>query len=132
MVEKICALIQEEAVVGVEKWGVKNLAREVGVTESHLCRVFKKIIGVTIGEYRATSRTGNYSASSSISRSGSVAEVSEAGLQVNPVEAFIDGNEQMNPWAVKISSMDWRVLDEYTEPDCFEFITFDEPVSCTV
>lgn len=36
-----------------EKWGVKSLAREVGLTESHFCRVFKKVMGVTVGEYRS-------------------------------------------------------------------------------
>ena len=31
--------------------GLKELAKEVGVTPSYLCRVFKKTIGVTIGAY---------------------------------------------------------------------------------
>ncbi|KAL3422398.1 DNA repair and transcription factor ada [Phlyctema vagabunda] len=36
-----------------KKWAVKNLAAEVGLTESHFCRVFKKITGMTVGDYRA-------------------------------------------------------------------------------
>lgn len=31
---------------------MKQLAKEVGMTESHFCRIFKKISGRTVGEYR--------------------------------------------------------------------------------
>ncbi|KAH7310006.1 putative DNA repair and transcription factor Ada [Rhexocercosporidium sp. MPI-PUGE-AT-0058] len=50
-VEKACDLIMKEGSGGV-KWSVKSLAKEVGLTESHFCRVFKKVMGMTIGEYR--------------------------------------------------------------------------------
>jgi AraC-like DNA-binding protein len=33
------------------KYGLKELAKEVGVTPSYLCRVFKRTMGVTVGEY---------------------------------------------------------------------------------
>lgn len=33
------------------KWSLKELAKDVGVTPSYLCRVFKKTMGMTIGEY---------------------------------------------------------------------------------
>ncbi|ERF71970.1 hypothetical protein EPUS_06529 [Endocarpon pusillum Z07020] len=33
------------------KRGLKELAKEVGVTPSYLCRVFKKTIGITVGTY---------------------------------------------------------------------------------
>lgn len=33
------------------KRGLKELAKEVGVTPSYLCRVFKKTMGVTVGAY---------------------------------------------------------------------------------
>lgn len=33
------------------KRGLEDLAKEVGVTRSYLCRVFKKTLGVTIGVY---------------------------------------------------------------------------------
>lgn len=33
------------------KRGLKELAKEVGVTPSYLCRVFKRTMGVTIGVY---------------------------------------------------------------------------------
>lgn len=33
------------------KRGLKELAEEVGVTPSYLCRVFKKTVGVTVGAY---------------------------------------------------------------------------------
>jgi methylphosphotriester-DNA--protein-cysteine methyltransferase len=57
-VAKACVLIGREGKQGAgrrtDKWTVKALAREVGLTESHFCRVFKKICGVTIGVYRAS------------------------------------------------------------------------------
>jgi hypothetical protein len=48
------------------KLGLKELAKEVGVTPSYLCRVFKKTMGVTIGAYmkefeRTTSDIGTNS-----------------------------------------------------------------------
>jgi hypothetical protein len=53
-VEKACDLIRKEQ-PGSEngKWNVKALATEVGLTESHFCRIFKKVMGMTVGEYRA-------------------------------------------------------------------------------
>ncbi|KAE8323895.1 metal binding domain of Ada-domain-containing protein [Aspergillus sergii] len=33
------------------KWGLKELAEEVGVSQSYLCRAFKKTMGVTVGAY---------------------------------------------------------------------------------
>jgi AraC-like DNA-binding protein len=33
------------------KFSLKELAKEVGVTPSYLCRVFKKTMGITVGTY---------------------------------------------------------------------------------
>jgi methylphosphotriester-DNA--protein-cysteine methyltransferase len=52
-VAKACELINKEA-EGGGKWNVKALATEVGLTESHFCRVFKKVVGITVGEYRTS------------------------------------------------------------------------------
>jgi methylphosphotriester-DNA--protein-cysteine methyltransferase len=53
-VEKARRLICEEGRGDSRgKWGIKDLAKEVGLTESHFCRVFKKVMGSTVGEYRA-------------------------------------------------------------------------------
>jgi methylphosphotriester-DNA--protein-cysteine methyltransferase len=52
-VAKTCAAIDKE-LLGAEKKGVRELAKDVGFTESHFCRVFKKITGMTVGEYRAS------------------------------------------------------------------------------
>ena len=63
-VDKACELIRNEGAGGT-RWSVKGLAKEVGLTESHFCRVFKKIMGSTVGEYRTrglakgTSRESN-------------------------------------------------------------------------
>jgi methylphosphotriester-DNA--protein-cysteine methyltransferase len=34
------------------RWSIKALAKELGLTESHFCRVFKKLEGRTVGDYR--------------------------------------------------------------------------------
>jgi AraC-like DNA-binding protein len=38
--------------------GVSDLAREVGVSPSYLSRVFKRVMGVTVGEYLAEFERG--------------------------------------------------------------------------
>lgn len=52
-VERAKAILKEE--VGHRKpiWSIKALAKEAGLTESHFCRVFKKMEGMTVGEFRA-------------------------------------------------------------------------------
>lgn len=77
MCERVCGLLKEElkekemglrrlgwhdeggndAIGERRKWSVKRLATEVGVTESHFCRVFKKVMGMTVGEYRSSSQS---------------------------------------------------------------------------
>jgi AraC-like DNA-binding protein len=53
-VEKACDLVRKEQDgIDARKWSVKALAMEVGLTESHFCRVFRKVMGMTVGEYRA-------------------------------------------------------------------------------
>ena len=52
-VAKTCASIDKE-LQGGEIKGVKELAKDVGFTESHFCRVFKKVTGLTVREYRAS------------------------------------------------------------------------------
>lgn len=59
-VEKACDLVRNEQHSGEDrKWSVKALATEVGLTESHFCRIFKKVTGMTVGEYRASLLPGN-------------------------------------------------------------------------
>jgi AraC-like DNA-binding protein len=58
-VEKACDLVRKEQDgTDARKWSVKALATEVGLTESHFCRVFRKVMGMTVGEYRAYASPG--------------------------------------------------------------------------
>lgn len=50
-VGKACALVDSER--NGQIWSVKDLGKEVGLTESHFCRTFKRIMGCTVGQYRA-------------------------------------------------------------------------------
>jgi len=56
-VKKACEIIQKEP-IGEKRRSVKELAKEVGLTESHFCRIFKKIAGRTVGEYRRSLEVG--------------------------------------------------------------------------
>lgn len=51
IVTKTLALLRTQNGKFVMKRGLKELAKEIGVTPSYLCRVFKKTLGITIGEY---------------------------------------------------------------------------------
>ena len=68
------------------KRGLKELAKEVGVTSSYLCRVFKKTLGVTVGTYikefeRAASEGETDSSVQTPSEVGSSVVHEETGLQ---------------------------------------------------
>ncbi|KAM0804488.1 metal binding domain of Ada-domain-containing protein [Usnea florida] len=52
IVGSVLALLRIEKDDMTMKGSLKELAKEVGVTPSYLCRVFKKTMGVTVGEYR--------------------------------------------------------------------------------
>lgn len=45
------SLLRDDASPAKLEGGVKNLAKEVGVTPSYLCRVFKSVMGCTMGQY---------------------------------------------------------------------------------
>ncbi|KAJ8068507.1 hypothetical protein OCU04_004057 [Sclerotinia nivalis] len=50
--DRVMELIRKEVENGGQKWTVRKMAKEVGLTESHFCRIFKREAGVTMGEYR--------------------------------------------------------------------------------
>lgn len=52
IVDKAMKLIEDEVENGDQKWTVKKMAKEVGLTESHFCRIFKRETGATMGEFR--------------------------------------------------------------------------------
>ena len=51
VVTRVIALLRMKKDDLTMKRGIKELAKEVGVTPSYLCRVFKKTMGVTVGAY---------------------------------------------------------------------------------
>ncbi|TGO29930.1 hypothetical protein BPAE_0009g00260 [Botrytis paeoniae] len=52
IVDQAMKMIESELANGDQKWTIKRMAKEVGLTESHFCRVFKRETGGTLGEYR--------------------------------------------------------------------------------
>ena len=51
LVVKVLELLQTRQSDATMTWSIKGLAEKVGVTPSYLCRVFKKTMGTTVGEY---------------------------------------------------------------------------------
>ena len=51
LTSKVISLLRDGKVDAATSGGIKALAKEAGVTPSYLCRVFKKVMGVTIGTY---------------------------------------------------------------------------------
>jgi methylphosphotriester-DNA--protein-cysteine methyltransferase len=53
LVGRTLALLQTRTGNLAMQGGVKQLSKDIGVTPSYLCRVFKKVMGVTVGQYIA-------------------------------------------------------------------------------
>ncbi|KAM0722211.1 hypothetical protein Q7P37_001652 [Cladosporium fusiforme] len=69
------------------KWSLGELAKEVGVTPSYLCRAFKKTMGVTIGEYTKQWEAQNSStATKDASEASRSASPETESLKTNPVQ----------------------------------------------
>jgi len=51
VVVSVIEMLRTQRYDATMKWSLKELAKQVGVTPSYLCRVFKKTMGTTIGEY---------------------------------------------------------------------------------
>jgi methylphosphotriester-DNA--protein-cysteine methyltransferase len=84
-VAKSCDLIKRDA-EGGRKRSVKALAKEVGFTESHFCRVFKKITGMTVGDYRSNMYGKKSASSASPARNESVASLQTPRGPLTPFE----------------------------------------------
>ena len=108
-VERACELIKMETERG-EKWGVKALAKEVGLTESHFCRIFKKIVGVTVGEYRSQILEKLIPEKASTSSIAPVLETfddGEFGAEIQPDIMGIDGWESTIDFNSAEFTNDW-------------------------
>jgi AraC-like DNA-binding protein len=82
IVTRTIALLRVKKDDSTMKSGLKELATEVGVTPSYLCRVFKKTIGLTVGAYvKEFEREASESEAES-----SVQSPSEVGSEVVDVE----------------------------------------------
>jgi len=130
MCERVCRLIKDEIGGGCygdvvkdeleverRKWSVKSLAREVGRTESHFCRVFKKMMGMTVGEYKRV-------IGAEVTGSSGFDEVSRGSSQERMYFITDTGTPSETSWT---HGGDIFVLPATT--DCFEFINFDAEVS---
>lgn len=87
-IDKACELLDAEFQEG-GNLSIKVLAAKVGLTECHFCRVFKKIKGVTVGEYKRqlAAIQGLEDHSTDCSTSGQT-----SALAVTPIDA-INENE---------------------------------------
>ena len=102
------------------KRNIKELAKEVGVTPGYLCRIFKKTMGMTLGEYmeefeRDPSEGLLERSQISSGFSGSVMFDPEAGFRTTsmspappgllPVEAGLVGDRNLSGWLTEQDSL---------------------------
>jgi hypothetical protein len=142
MCERVCRLLKEElkdlqgeddSDVGGErrKWSVKSLAKEVGVTESHFCRVFKKVMGMTVGDYRLYLGCGSNpmkNPPSSPPSPGTASIRSSEGVLI--YLSLSDGNIARSPIRPHLEHKIQNITDSHgtgdgDEDDCFEFVDFN-------
>jgi methylphosphotriester-DNA--protein-cysteine methyltransferase len=123
-VEKACNLVRNEQPGGeYGKWSVKALAMEVGLTESHFCRIFKKVMGMTVGEYRGSIFTGTTLKLSNMGQALEANKVQDPGESFPALSLLSDlGPEN---W---LFSTDFN--DSELEQDRHRFI--DAPLSMTM
>ena len=116
------------------KRGLKELAKEVGVTPSYLCRVFKKTMGVTIGAYmkefeRQPSEGETESSVQSPSTAGSGVVDVEKGLltpatTVRSLSVLVEGGkeapveEDVGKYAEEALDLDFDFNEWFWNEDC--------------
>ncbi|KAI9650388.1 hypothetical protein NHQ30_000402 [Ciborinia camelliae] len=127
MVEKAMKLIEDEIENGGGKWTVKEMAKEVGLTESHFCRIFKKYTGGTVGEYRMKvmrKQLGETSKNNAIPRAGNGSFESEA---VFNWDGYLNGAGRMDSPDIdmSLSNFDSTVLLDINADDGMEFLNFE-------
>lgn len=84
MIRALALLRTKKDDLGMKR-SLKELSKEVGVTPSYLCRVFKKIMGVTVGayikEFESEATEGEAESSvQSLNEAGSIVANTETGL----------------------------------------------------
>ncbi|RDL31370.1 uncharacterized protein BP5553_09579 [Venustampulla echinocandica] len=128
-VQKAKKLIEDEGRCEEKKWTVKDLAKEVGLTESHFCRVFKKVTGMRVGEYRTFVR-GNRDAVNAVTRKGSDigdGRMEELNEMVSPL---LSGPTQ--PWDLDLDTIEMIESDKDMEMFDFANYRFDFPTKNTL
>lgn len=95
--------------------GLNALSKEVGVTKSYLCRVFKSVMGMTIGEYVKEFETGGKGENVIV-----LPSVYEAGMAYTPTlteESIVAGVAQDSPNANADSNTHTHITNEETAND---------------
>ncbi|EPE28110.1 Ada DNA repair protein, N-terminal (N-Ada 10) [Glarea lozoyensis ATCC 20868] len=124
-VSKAKKLLGEEE----RRWTVKALAKEVGMTESHFCRVFKRGTGMRVSEYRVfIKEVGSRDAAARSEESEVVGAELALDEDVNAGEKDADTTFDFAGYEVGVGldmtpSLDVSV--EQSEGDCFEFLDFE-------
>ncbi|QSZ37791.1 hypothetical protein DSL72_008890 [Monilinia vaccinii-corymbosi] len=127
MADKAMDLIEREVENDGGRWTVKKLAREVGLTESHFCRVFKKETGMTMGEYRMKvvgKKQGEVPESNAILMVGDAALESEG---LSDWDLFWENTAQMDILDADLSfpDPDTTILSDSNEYDGMEFLDLE-------
>lgn len=135
MVRKVVGLIEGEE--GGRKWSVKALAKEVGWTESHFCRVFKRVSGRTVGEFRGDVQ-GRRAQTSSTPTGVPVEGVTTATSIQDPSKKLLVENQDLTVGCVDFDFSNYTfdldgddcgflATESELVEDCFEFFDFGSP-----
>ncbi|THY57191.1 hypothetical protein D6C98_03539 [Aureobasidium pullulans] len=95
--------------------GLNALSKEVGVTRSYLCRVFKRVMGMTIGEYVKEFETGGKGENIIV-----LPSVYEAGMAYTPTlteESIVAGVAKDSPNAIADTNTHTHISDEEISND---------------
>lgn len=95
--------------------GLDALSKEIGVTKSYLCRVFKSVMGMTIGEYVKEFETAGKGENIIV-----LPSVYEAGVAYTPTlteESIVAGVAQDSPNANADSNTHPHITNEETAND---------------
>lgn len=95
--------------------GLNALSKEVGVTKSYLCRVFKSVMGMTIGEYVKEFETGGKGENIIV-----LPSVYEAGMAYTPTlteESIVAGVAKDSPNAIADTNTHTHISDEEISND---------------
>ena len=128
IVVKALELLRSKQSDATMTWSIKELARDIGVTPSYLCRVFKKTMGTTVGEYMRQFEMQTCTATTEpILQSPSTLEI---GVDLGLQSSIVDGSGSTGTGTTTSNITMLPAVDLPTLPDrmCLHPSTWSEEI----